>query len=135
MPVIDIQLILAHGEQLRSDLAAELANKLGQVLKAEPGRLWLRLQTLPSSNYAENTDVSDQGLPVFVTVMHAQAKPAEAGEPAFGCGGCQWRRREATSPLRGIGACTGRPPEASCSSTHSSTSAHPAARGPSSPAL
>ncbi len=78
MPVIDIQIILAQGEQLRSDLAAELANKLGQVLNAAPGQLWLRLQTLPSSNYAENNDPASKGLPVFVTVMHAQAKAAEA---------------------------------------------------------
>lgn len=79
MPIIDIQIILAPGEKLRDDLAAALANQLGQVIQAEPGQLWLRLQTLPSANYAENgSPSSDTDLPVFVTVMHAQAPQGQA---------------------------------------------------------
>ena len=74
MPIIDIQIIVDRDETLPEDLAAGLANRLGQALGLAPGRLWLRLQTLPSARYAENAAAPAlAALPVFVTVMHAQA--------------------------------------------------------------
>lgn len=75
MPIVDIQLILPQGQGLPGDLAKTLADQLGQVLNAKPGELWLRLQALPSSHYAQNSgDPAQPELPVFVTVLHAHAK-------------------------------------------------------------
>ena len=75
MPIIDIQFVLPKGEHPPADLAKTLADELGKLLKAEPGTLWLRLQVLPASNYAENSHQQPEvGLPVFVTVLHAHSK-------------------------------------------------------------
>jgi phenylpyruvate tautomerase PptA (4-oxalocrotonate tautomerase family) len=78
MPIIDIQVILPQGEHPPKDLAKALADDLGKVLSAAPGSLWLRLQVLPASSYAENsTDLKDASLPVFVTVLHAHPKQGD----------------------------------------------------------
>ncbi len=78
MPIIDIQLILPAGVGLAPELAKELADKLGHVLNVKAGQLWLRLQALPSSNCAQNAPLAnDTGLPVFVTVLHAQPQEGD----------------------------------------------------------
>ena len=75
MPIIDVQFVLPHGEHPPEELARTLADELGKVLRAAPGTLWLRLQVLPASRYAENSsDSTTTGLPVFVTVLHAHPK-------------------------------------------------------------
>lgn len=79
MPIIDIQFVLTRTESLPEGLAQRLVDRLGPVLAVPPGRLWLRLQVLPASQYAENeSPVPDAELPVFVTVMHATSPAGEA---------------------------------------------------------
>lgn len=78
MPVIDVQLVLPAAAPLPPGLAAALADAAAAVLKAPPGRLWLRLSVLPSDHYAENgVPVSDPPQPVFVTVLHAALPGAD----------------------------------------------------------
>lgn len=78
MPIIDVQFVLPQGEHPPDDLAKTLAHELGRVLRATPGSLWLRLQVLPASRYAENSDPSaEPELPVFVTVLHAHPKQGQ----------------------------------------------------------
>ena len=81
MPIIDVQFVLPRAETLPEGLAQDLVNRLGKVLSVQPGHLWLRLQVLPASNYAENeSSVSDHDLPIFVTVMHAKSPTGKALE-------------------------------------------------------
>lgn len=79
MPIIDIQFVLPKAEALPEGLAQDLVNRLGRALAVQPGHLWLRLQVLPASNYAENeSSVAVQDLPIFVTVMHAKSPEGNA---------------------------------------------------------
>ena len=76
MPIIDIQFVLPKGQALPEGLAQDLVDRLGRVLSVQPGHLWLRLQVLPASNYAENESaVASHDLPIFVTVMRASNPP------------------------------------------------------------
>lgn len=74
MPIVDVQFVLPRTESLPEGLAQVLVDKLGRALSVQPGHLWLRLQVLPASQYAENeSSIAEHDLPVFVTVMHAQS--------------------------------------------------------------
>ena len=71
MPIVDVQLV-SEGAPARPSLAQELADRVGLVLKAKPGQVWVRVATLPSENYAENqSKIGVHELPVFVTLLHA----------------------------------------------------------------
>jgi hypothetical protein len=81
MPIIDIQFVLPKTETLPEGLAQNLVDRLGKVLSVQPGHLWLRLQVLPASSYAENeSSVAEHDLPIFVTVMHAKSPTGKALE-------------------------------------------------------
>jgi hypothetical protein len=81
MPIIDIQFVLPKGQALPEGLAQDLVDRLGRVLSVQPGHLWLRLQVLPASNYAENESaVASHDLPIFVTVMRAKSPEGKALE-------------------------------------------------------
>ena len=54
-------------------LAREVAEAVGSVLGAPPGRVWVRVSGLPLEQYAENGVAhSELPLPVFVTVLHSE---------------------------------------------------------------
>lgn len=98
MPIIDIQIVLNRDETLREGLAQDLVDRMGQVLGVKPGSLWLRLQTLPSSNYAENdAQLEPPALPIFLTVMHAQSPTGAA------------LQAQATALAQAVAAAVGRP--------------------------
>ena len=84
MPIVDVQLVRATDLDLRADLAAMLADALGEVFGAEPRRVWVRLAVLAAQHYAENAATYPLAeMPVFVTVLHAvppegQTRAAEA---------------------------------------------------------
>lgn len=81
MSIVDIQFVLPKSQALPEGLAQDLVDRLGKVLSVQPGHLWLRLQVLPASNYAENdAPVAEQDLPIFVTVMHAKSPEGKALE-------------------------------------------------------
>ena len=81
MPIVDIQFVLPKNQVLPEGLAQKLVDRLGRALSVQPGHLWLRLQVLPASNYAENeAQVADHDLPIFVTVMHAKSLTGKALE-------------------------------------------------------
>ncbi len=66
MPILDIEFV---GEENLSSITQQLANAAGQVLNSPPGLTWVRVRSLPSSQYAENSDTSNAPLPVFVSVL------------------------------------------------------------------
>lgn len=76
MPIVDIQIVAAPDTELPGALAAQLADALGTVFQAGPGRVWVRLQRLAESGYAENA-TTERVRPVFVRVLHADL-PAPA---------------------------------------------------------
>ena len=81
MPIIDVQFVLPKSESLPEGLAQTLVDRLGHVLAVKPGSLWLRIQVLPASQYAENeSSTPEPDLPVFVTVMHAKSPKGKALE-------------------------------------------------------
>lgn len=67
MPIVDIELVVREGEVLADAMASTLADALGEVFGVEPGRLWVRVRTLPDSQYAENLSAPPH--PVFVTLL------------------------------------------------------------------
>ena len=74
MPILDIDLVQPDGAAPpAAALTQALADAAGHVFGSAPGRTWVRLRTLPRSQYAENDAVlaPDAG-PVFVTVLHAR---------------------------------------------------------------
>ena len=68
MPILDVEVVMRHGEALPAGLAADLADALGEVFAADPGELWVRLRDIPADRYAENEEGEDRPFPVFVTV-------------------------------------------------------------------
>ena len=68
MPIIDIDVVTRPEERLPAALAADLADALGEVYGADPGRVWVRLHDLPAGRYAENAARGEAVFPVFVTV-------------------------------------------------------------------
>jgi phenylpyruvate tautomerase PptA (4-oxalocrotonate tautomerase family) len=98
MPILDVQLVLPAGERLAAGLAQAVADAAGARLGAEPGRVWVRLEVLASTNYAENnTQLAASDLPVFVRVLHAQPPVGTAAET------------EILALTAAIGAALGRP--------------------------
>jgi hypothetical protein len=64
-------------------VAQRVADALGGVFGSEPGRTWVRVRGLDAARYAENGEaVPADGLPAFVTVLHARPPqgPARAEE-------------------------------------------------------
>ncbi len=71
MPILDIDVVTRPEERLPPTLAADLADALGEVYGADPGRVWVRLHDLPAERYAENAARGEAVFPVFVTVREA----------------------------------------------------------------
>lgn len=85
MPIVDLAIVVAHEAPLPSEIAQALADACAAALNTPAGRLWLRLQRIPSDHYAENGfKLNSEELPVFVTVLHASlpAGPALKSEMA-----------------------------------------------------
>ena len=79
MPIIDVLVVCKTPEQLRAVSAQALADSLGEVLQAAPGRIWVRTHTMTAAAYAENSALLDDlELPAFVTVMHSHLPEGEA---------------------------------------------------------
>lgn len=79
MPLFDVDLVLATGEQEPPATAADLAHALGRALHAAPGRTWVRVRTLDAAHYAEDGPAdADAAPPVFVTLMLAHWPDGDA---------------------------------------------------------
>ena len=79
MPIVDVLVVCKTPEQLSAVSAQALADSLGEVLQAAPGRVWVRTHTMGAAAYAENSAPLDGlELPVFVTVMHSHLPEGEA---------------------------------------------------------
>jgi phenylpyruvate tautomerase PptA (4-oxalocrotonate tautomerase family) len=73
MPIIDIEIVIASGESPEINLAAKLADRIGEVLGLPTGSIWVKLSIISSSNYAENgAEVAPDAYPIFVTILKRQ---------------------------------------------------------------
>jgi phenylpyruvate tautomerase PptA (4-oxalocrotonate tautomerase family) len=80
MPILDIECVLPAGSTAALAGAAQrLADTAGRALGSKPGHTWVRLRMLDATAYAENDATLDaDGLPVFVTVLHAHVPQGAA---------------------------------------------------------
>lgn len=76
MPILDIE-VIGHqpGDPPTEKLADRVAQAVGSALGVPPGQLWVKLQRLSASHYAENGPPTGM-LPVFVTVLVRTRDPS-----------------------------------------------------------
>ena len=72
MPILDIEIVSDRRESIRANVTQALADEMGKAFGAAPGKVWVRVRTLPQEQYAENGGGAK--MPVFVTVT-ASAPP------------------------------------------------------------
>jgi phenylpyruvate tautomerase PptA (4-oxalocrotonate tautomerase family) len=77
MPIVDVQIIVADGGAVPEGTAKSLAEALALVFFAPPARVWVKVEALPESRYAENGDAV-RLRPVFLRVLHADGLAPEA---------------------------------------------------------
>ncbi|HEU4724460.1 MAG TPA: hypothetical protein VFU59_04085, partial [Candidatus Eisenbacteria bacterium] len=46
-----------------------IANAVGEMLRAAPQSVWVRLEMIPATHYAENGGTQDGAAPIFVTLL------------------------------------------------------------------
>lgn len=75
MPILQVEIVGKPAAGAGS-LARRIADAAAQVLKAPPGRVWVRLRYLPRANYAECGAPLAAGIkPVFVNLLKARLEP------------------------------------------------------------
>lgn len=78
MPILDVEIVTHPDENVRPDLAKELANQAGEIFHSPPGNTWVKIRFIASENYAENSNASSDVFPVFVSVLKARVPSLEA---------------------------------------------------------
>lgn len=79
MPILNIEIVGAVAQELRSDLASRLADLAGEALGSRPQGTWIKLHFMPREHYAENAGGPDHGvLPVIVSLLQAQVPEGDA---------------------------------------------------------
>ena len=70
MPIVDVRVVAEGRNSLPEGAARAVAEALAGVFQAPPGRVWVRLDYLSESQYAENGS-AERHLPAFVQVLVA----------------------------------------------------------------
>ena len=82
MPIVDVRVVAEGRNSLPEGAARAVAEALAGVFQAPPGRVWVRLDYLSESQYAENGS-AERHLPAFVQVLVADLPaPAELASQA-----------------------------------------------------
>lgn len=69
MPIIEIDAVGLDQSGITHGTVRGIADALGEVMGMGPGKIWVRLRTLPGGAYAENgTDLEETPEPVFVRI-------------------------------------------------------------------
>ncbi|MDG0857097.1 hypothetical protein [Roseateles puraquae] len=95
MPVVDVHWA-GPPPAAPDDMAAALADAIGDALQQPPGRVWVRLHQV---HHAENGGPLAGAQPVFVTLLHARPPVGEA------------LQAEIAAVTAAVAAATGRPRE------------------------
>jgi len=72
MPILNVEIVARPDEYLSPKLATELANRTGEIFGSAPGSTWVKVHLIARENYAENSSVSEDIYPVFVSVLKAK---------------------------------------------------------------
>lgn len=97
MPILQVEIV---GKPVAGNLARRIADAAAKVLKAPPGRVWVRLRALPRRDYAECGGPLPAAVkPVFVNLLKAKAAPQKE------------RLKEAMALARAVGKACSRPAE------------------------
>jgi phenylpyruvate tautomerase PptA (4-oxalocrotonate tautomerase family) len=76
MPILDIEVVGQQaGDPPTEKLAERIANGVGEALGVPKGQLWVKVQKVSASSYAENGPPS-KTLPVFVRVLVRTKDPS-----------------------------------------------------------
>lgn len=78
MPILNVEIVTHPNENIRPDLAMELANRAGEIFDSAPGNTWVKVYPIASENYAENMVASGSVFPVFVSVLKAKSPSLES---------------------------------------------------------
>lgn len=79
MPILNIEIVGAVAQELRSDLATRLADLAGEALNSRPQGTWVKLHFIPREHYAENAGGPANGLlPVIVSLLQAETPEGDA---------------------------------------------------------
>lgn len=76
MPILQID-IVGEASSFGDDLAQRLADAAGKALESRPQGTWVKLQFVPSTNYAENGGALESN-PIIVSVIQAEPPSGEA---------------------------------------------------------
>jgi phenylpyruvate tautomerase PptA (4-oxalocrotonate tautomerase family) len=99
MPILQVE-IVGKAPAGKGGLARRIADAAAVVLNVPPGRVWVRLRSLPRSQYAECGGAVPAAIkPVFVDLLKAAAAPEKA------------RLKEAAALARAIAKVCARPVE------------------------
>ena len=77
MPILDVEMVLMPDEILPANLANHIADDVGLLWDAPPGRIWVKLRTLAPDRYAENDVPEETFYPIFVSLLKAKWPPNE----------------------------------------------------------
>jgi phenylpyruvate tautomerase PptA (4-oxalocrotonate tautomerase family) len=100
MPILDIEMVICQDEALAPGLAADIADRSGEVFGSPPGSTWVKLRAIPCDHYAENGGGPPDGVyPVFVSVLKARLPAPDA------------LRAEVARLTAAVAEATGRPAE------------------------
>ncbi len=78
MPILNVEIVTYQNENIRPDLAMEIANQAGEVFDSAPGNTWVKVYPIADENYAENMVVSESVSPVIVSVLKAKKPSPES---------------------------------------------------------
>jgi len=122
MPLLEVEIVDHPDLSLPADAAQRVADAVGELLGAPPGRTWVRLRRIPREDYAENGGPLEPEIaPVFVRLLEADppegaVRAARSPELARALGGALRRPASCVHVLlepaaRGRIAFGGRPVE------------------------
>ena len=79
MPILEVEIVTRPNENLKPGLAAELANRTGEIFNSPPGTTWVKVRAIPQENYAENGSGEPfEVFPVFVSILKAHLPAPDA---------------------------------------------------------
>jgi len=78
MPILEVEIIVHPGENLPAGLAAEIAERAGEIFRSAAGGTWVKIYPLPRERYAENGGSLEETIrPVFVRILQAKLPPPD----------------------------------------------------------
>ena len=81
MPILDVEIVASDSTPgPPADLAQSLADAAAEVFSAPKGTVWVKIQIIPFTHYAENGGLPEGFRPVFVTVLKSRVLEGSALE-------------------------------------------------------